>query len=181
MKFDTDWASVCLKVPYLKLYFKIVTNTRWYHKGLSLNIGKACACVIMCVFFQPNKNLNNGQVNVNCFGRSFTFENNFMKALNSYWCGLAMSRLSADVSFTCSSSVKSSFVPSASRTEADSAGLSVKALIGWRVGWNVLLLSHSTFISQPAERKLIYLQCHSFFYSFIFFGSVHAHTACESL
>ncbi len=132
-------------------------------------MGKVWACIVMCVFFQPNKSLNTGQVKVKCVGCGFTFENNFMRALDtrqspgSYWCILAMSWLSRDMSFTCSSSVKSSFVPSASRTEADSTGLSVKALIGWRVRWNVLLLSESTFISQPAERKLIYLQCHSFF------------------
>lgn len=92
-------------------------------------MGKACACIVMCVFFQPNTNLNTGQVRVNSVGCSFTFENNFMRALDSHQAAIG-ALLSMDVSFTCSSSVKSSFVPSASRTEADSAGLSVKALIG---------------------------------------------------
>lgn len=104
------WLSFCLYISTIsETIFKKVTNLRWYHKGLSLNIGKACACVVMCVclfFLQPNKNLNTGLVNVNCFGNSFTFENNFMKALDSHRAAIGAVCPWADWVQTCLSLVR---------------------------------------------------------------------------
>lgn len=120
-------------------------------------------------------------MNANSFDRSFTLGNNFMKSLHSHWTVISRVWPWADWVRTSLSLVRHQSKSHLSHQPAVWSRQRRSLCEGWCVGWNILLLSDSTFIAQPAERKLIYLQCHSFFYSFIFFGSVCAHTACESL
>lgn len=138
----------------------------------------------MC-FVQPNKNLNTGQVNVNCFGRSFTFENNFMKALDSHQAVIGAVWPWAEWVRTCLSLVRHQSKANLSHQPAVQKQTAPVSL--WR-HWLADVWDETSY-SSLTPHSFLSLQKGSsfissvtpFFYSFIFFGSVHAHTACESL
>lgn len=79
--------------------------------------------------------------------------------------------------FTCSSSVKISFVPSASRMKQTAPVSLWRLMCGMEHPTPFWLHIHCSACRKEAHLSPVSL----LFYSFIFFGSVRAHTACESL